>query len=78
MAKSSDQIKKTQDSMNTERTRIHEVLEQLITRINKERDDQEERGTKRLRELGEADAARRRAARKAEQDEEKIARAIVE
>jgi hypothetical protein len=52
--------------MNTERTRIHEVLEQLITRINKERDDQEERGTKRLRELGEADAARRRAARKAE------------
>lgn len=64
--------------MSTERTRIHEVLEQLITRINKERDDQEERGTKRLRELGEADAARRRAARKAEQDEEKIARAIVE
>lgn len=37
------QIKKTQEAMSDERTKIHDLLEELITKMNKEKSEREKK-----------------------------------
>ena len=45
----SGQIKKTQEAMRAERTKIHKLLEQLIAKMDKERTEREKKAVKKLR-----------------------------
>lgn len=49
LEKASSQIKKTQDAMSAERSKVHKLLEQLIEKMNKERSDREKKAEKKLR-----------------------------
>lgn len=43
LEKASTQIKKTQEAMSSERTKIHDLLEQLINKMNKEKTEREKK-----------------------------------
>lgn len=43
LEKASTQIKKTQEAMSSERTKIHDLLEQLINKMNKEKTNGEKK-----------------------------------
>lgn len=74
----SEQIKKTQDAMSAERTKIHKLLEELIAKMDKDRSEREKKAAAKLRQLEQADAERRKTDQKEQVEQEKIARAIVE
>lgn len=74
----SDQIKKTQDAMAAERTKIHSLLEDLIAKMRQERSEREKKAVKKLKELEQDDINRRKAEQKEQMEQEQIARAIVE
>ena len=43
MDSATTQIKKTQEAMSDERTKIHDLLEELITKMNKEKSEREKK-----------------------------------
>jgi hypothetical protein len=45
----SEQIKKTQEAMSAERTKIHKLLEELIAKMDKDRSEREKKAVAKLR-----------------------------